>query len=289
MALYAIGDVQGCYDELQRLLEKIGFDPANDRLWFTGDLVNRGPRSLDVLRFVAGLRERAVSVLGNHDLHLLAVASGAHSPREHDTFHDVLEAPDRDELLAWLAARPLLHEDAETGVFLVHAGLLPGWEPARAKACAREAEAVIAGPRAAEFFSRMYGDQPDRWDDGLTGWDRLRLIVNAFTRLRFCYPDGRIDYAHGGPPGSQPRPLVPWFAAPDRRSRGRAVIFGHWSLLGRWDRDGVTGIDTGCLWGRQLTAVRLRGGIRQFLCIDCPSRSRVQNPSGHGTIYPQQN
>lgn len=272
MALYAIGDVQGCYDELQRLLDKISFDPAHDRLWFTGDLVNRGPHSLKVLRLVARLGTRAVSVLGNHDLHLLAVASGARPPGERDTFQDVLTAPDRGELLAWLATRPLLHDDPEADLVLVHAGLLPQWDIALARACAREAEAVIAGPNNTEFFSHMYGNSPDRWSDDLGGHDRLRLIVNAFTRLRFCYPDGRMDYIHHGAPGSQPAPLLPWFAAPTRKNGGACIVFGHWSLLGAWKSDSVIGIDSGCCWGRQLTAIRLDDGGRELVCVECPSR-----------------
>lgn len=272
MALYAIGDVQGCYDSLQRLLAKFSFDPQHDRLWFTGDLVNRGPRSADVLRLVAGLGDRAVTVLGNHDLHLLAVAAGAVPVRARDTLRDVLTAPDRDEILGWLARRPLLHHDAGNAHVLVHAGLLPQWDLALASACAREAEAAIGGPNAKEFFANMYGDLPNCWTPGLGGWDRLRLIVNAFTRLRYCDRDGRADYTHKGAPGSQPEYLLPWFQVPARRSKDRCIVFGHWSLLGRWDQDGVIGLDTGCLWGRQLTAIRLTGGKREFFAVDCTQR-----------------
>ena len=246
MALYAIGDVQGCYDSLQKLLDKIRFEPVHDRLWFTGDLVNRGPRSAEVLRLVSGLGDRAVTVLGNHDLHLLAVAAGASPLLPTDTFADVLTATDSERLLTWLARRPLFHHDGSAGYALAHAGLLPQWDPARAARCAREAETALTGTDAADFFHHMYGDLPDRWDEGLAGWDRLRLIVNAFTRLRFCHPDGRADYRHKGPPGSQPPPLLPWFQVPVRQSRNLPIVFGHWSLLGRWDRDNVIGIDTGC-------------------------------------------
>lgn len=274
MALYAIGDVQGCYRSLRELLDEIGFDSTEDRLWFTGDLVNRGPHSLDVLRLVADLGDRAVTVLGNHDLHLLAVAAGARSLAAGDTFQDVLEASDRDELLAWMAGRPLLHHDPDTDFVLVHAGLLPQWDLPSALTYAREAAAVIAGPRAAaEFYRHMYGNVPDRWDDDLGGWDRIRLIVNALTRLRFCYPDGRVDYVQKGPVGSQPAPLLPWFAIPGRKTRDALIIFGHWSLLGRWALDGVIGLDTGCVWGRQLTAIRLHGGPRAFFTVECPPPS----------------
>lgn len=269
MALYAIGDVQGCYDSLRRLLDKIRFDSASDQLWFTGDLVNGGPRSADVLRFVAGLGNRAMSVLGNHDLHLLAVAAGAYPLRSSDTFSDVLEASDRDELLAWLMGLPLLHHDWEANIFLVHAGVLPQWDTTAAEACAREAEAVISSGAGA-FYAHMYGDKPDRWSDDLSGWDRVRFIVNAFTRLRFCYPDGRVDYIHKGPPGSQPAPLMPWFSVPQRQTCGQQIVFGHWSLLGKHtDDSGVIGLDTGCLWGRELTAVRLADGVREFSSVRC--------------------
>lgn len=269
MALYAIGDVQGCYASLRQLLDEIGFNPTADRLWFTGDLVNRGPRSLEVLRFVADLGERAVTVLGNHDIHLLAVAAGARALRAGDTFEDVLEARDRDPLIAWLAGRPLLHEDAETDSLLVHAGLLPEWNVMSAHGYAQEATALISGPRSAEFYAHMYGDAPDHWSDGLRGWDRARLIVNAFTRLRFCYPDGRIDYTHKGPLGSQPPPLLPWFTIPNRKTRGKPIIFGHWSLLGRYAEHRVTCLDTGCVWGGELTALRLSGGPKAFFSVTC--------------------
>jgi bis(5'-nucleosyl)-tetraphosphatase (symmetrical) len=269
MALYAIGDVQGCYDGLVRLLAKIGFDSGHDRLWFTGDLVNRGPRSADVLRLVAGLGDRATTVLGNHDLHLLAVAAGAEPSRSRDTLDNVLCAPDREQLLGWLARRPLLHYDASLDMVLVHAGLPPAWDVATAQACAREAERVIGGSGASEFFRHMYGDKPDRWDDQLRDWERLRFIVNACTRLRYCTPDGTLDYRHNGPPGSQSALLLPWFQIPGRASRRQTVVFGHWSMLGRWDQDNVIGLDTGCVWGGELTAVRLAGGVKEFFSVAC--------------------
>jgi bis(5'-nucleosyl)-tetraphosphatase (symmetrical) len=269
MSLYAIGDVQGCYDELQRLLDGIRFDPVSDRLWFTGDLVNRGPRSLDVLRLVVSLGDRAVSVLGNHDLHLLAVAAGARPLSPQDTFQDVLGASDRAELIEWLRAQPLLRKDIELGCLLVHAGLLPQWDAGTAEACAREAEAAIRGSRCGELLCHMYGDKPDLWNDELAGWDRLRLIVNAFTRLRFCDVRGRADYRHKGAPGSQAPHLVPWFAVPGRLTRGERIVFGHWSLLGFWDKDGVLGLDTGCVWGGRLTAVRLERDRHEIVSVHC--------------------
>jgi len=267
MAVYAIGDVQGCYDNLRALLEKIGYDRARDRLWFVGDLVNRGPQSAAVLRFVMGL-EQAVCVLGNHDLHLLAVAAGRARARPEDRLEDVLTAPDRDALLHWLRSRPLLHHDAALGYTLVHAGLLPAWDLTVAQALAREAEAVLRGPDASELYTQMYGDEPGAWDASLGGWARLRVIINAFTRLRYCWPDGRMDLRPKGPPGSQPRGLLPWFQVPGRVSQTLRIVFGHWSTLGLWNRDGVIGLDSGCLWGGSLSAVRL-AETPEFFSVPC--------------------
>ncbi|HUS25550.1 MAG TPA: symmetrical bis(5'-nucleosyl)-tetraphosphatase [Candidatus Binatia bacterium] len=254
MATYAIGDVQGCFDELQRLLDAVRFDPSADRLWFTGDLVNRGPKSLEVLRFVRGLGQRAVSVLGNHDLHLAAAArSGRVRPR--DTFQDVLAAPDREELIAWLLAQPLLH--AADGFLLVHAGLAPDWDESQALACAAEVQAMLRSPQADAFLGgEMYGDQPDRWSARLRGVERLRFCINCFTRMRFITPEGRLDLKPKGAPHDAAG-LRPWFAAPSQRRS--TVLFGHWSALGRvaWPEWRAWGLDTGCVWGRQLTALRL--------------------------------
>jgi bis(5'-nucleosyl)-tetraphosphatase (symmetrical) len=271
MPLYAIGDVQGCHDSLLRLLEKIRFDPSTDRLWFTGDLVNRGPRSAEVVRFVASLGDRAVTVLGNHDLHLLAVAAGVERLSVEDALDDILSADDSERLLSWIARRPLFHRDVETGYSLVHAGLLPQWSVDDAVALAHEVETIIGGSGSTEFFAHMYGNAPDCWTDTLSGWERWRLIVNGFTRVRFCYADGRMDFAFKGPPGSQANALLPWFQIQCRRSRGQRIVFGHWSALGRWQSDGVIGVDTGCLWGRQLTAVRLDLHVPQFVSIRCPA------------------
>ncbi len=274
MPVFAIGDVQGCLVALQALLEKIHFDPARDQLWFTGDLVNRGPRSAEVLRFVMGLGDNAISVLGNHDLHLLAVARSKVRSKPYDTFDDVLEAVDRDRLLDWLRQRPLLHHDANLGITLVHAGLLPQWDLEKAAALAREVEAVLAGPDYGDFLDHMYGDQPDIWAEALGGWDRLRLIVNAFTRLRYCDRDGRIDLTPVGPPGSQPPHLVPWFQAAGRQSRDLRIVFGHWSTLGAWQADGVIALETGCLWGGSLTAVRLTESAPEFHSVSCEQQQK---------------
>ena len=261
MAIYAIGDIQGCYDDFVRLLDRIEFEPARDRLWLTGDLVNRGPDSLKVLRRVYGLGSAALTVLGNHDLHLLAAvyAPGYRTRDKRDSFNDVLQAPDREELLDWLRRRPLLHYDASVGAVLIHAGLPPQWDLKLAESCAREVEVILRGEGVAEFFAQMYDDEPDIWSDDLSGHERTRFIVNCFTRLRFCDSDGRLDLSAKGPPGTQSEGLLPWFRVPDRRSAELRVVFGHWSTLGRVPDTGVISTDTGCVWGRRLTAVRLDG------------------------------
>src|SRR3569623_1380865 len=214
------------------LLRAIDFAPARDRVWCTGDLVNRGPKSLEVLLYGRSLGERAVTVLGNHDLHLLAVARSTTPPRRKDTFDDVLAAPDRAELLAWLQRQPLLHHDGDLNYTLIHAGLAPDWDIATARACAAEVEQVLRSDRAGEFFAHMYGDQPLQWRADLRGWPRLRFITNCLTRLRYCYHDGRLALDYKGAPGGQPAGQLPWFALPQRRSAGARVIFGHWSTLG---------------------------------------------------------
>ncbi len=257
MAIYAIGDVQGCYDELMALLDQIHFNPTTDTLWFTGDIVNRGPQSLAALQFVKSLGERAVTVLGNHDLHLLAIASGHSKLRKDDTLKPILKASDSEELLTWLRHRPLLHYDAAIGVHLLHAGLPPQWTLEQASQCAREVEEVLRGERHGKYFENMYGNKPTRWKPTLTGWDRLRFITNCFTRLRYVDNDGRLCLGAKGPIGSQPDRCVPWFAHPARQSREATCVFGHWSTLGFYSGHGVLALDSGCLWGGKLTAVRL--------------------------------
>ena len=271
MALYAIGDVQGCYQALQALLEKLRFDPDRDRLWFTGDLVNRGPQSLEVLRCVKALDDCVTCVLGNHDLHLLAVAANAVRLNKRDTLVDILRAPDRQVLLDWLRARPLLHHDERLGYTLLHAGLPPQWNLEDAQSLAKEVEAALRSHGAADFFQHMYGDLPDHWSENLRGMDRLRVIINALTRLRYCDIEGNMDLRPKGPPGSQPHDLLPWFQVPGRRSRDLQIIFGHWSALGRWQGNGVIGLDSGCLWGRALSAARLDVRPVEFLSVPCES------------------
>jgi len=262
MSVYAIGDVQGCYAELVELVERIDFVPARDRLWLVGDLVNRGPQSLEVLRYVRSLGSAANAVLGNHDLHLLAVAADAEETRRGtDTLDAILTASDRDELLEWLAARPLLHHDAQLNFTMVHAGLPPHWDLSLAQACAAEVEAALRDPRRRrELFAHMYGNQPDRWLDDLRGHERLRFIVNCFTRLRVCDGEGRLHLKYKGPLDAIPEGLFAWFRAPGARWRSTRMICGHWSALDYYDsRDDerVLAIDTGCVWGGRLCAVRL--------------------------------
>lgn len=258
MAIYVIGDVQGCYDELRQLLDEIAFEPARDRVWFVGDLINRGPKSLAVLRFVKSLGDGAVTVLGNHDLHLLALAAGNDRHAKKSNLDAVLEAPDRDELLHWLRHRPLLHHDDERQITMIHAGFPPQWDLAQARACARELEDALRGPDHLSFMFEMYGNKPDRWDPGLEGPDRLRFITNCLTRLRYCHPDGRLALKEKRALGDQSDGIVPWFQTPGRRTRGERIVFGHWSTLGYWGQDNVWGIDGGCLWGGELIALRIR-------------------------------
>jgi bis(5'-nucleosyl)-tetraphosphatase (symmetrical) len=257
MAVYAIGDIQGCYQSLQRLLDRLNFDPAADRLWLVGDLVNRGPQSVEVLRLIYGLGERAITVLGNHDLTLLAVAAGQMKSKRKDTFHSILAAPDSHDLLDWLRWRPLLHHDAELGFTRIHAGLPPQWDLPLAQCCAAELESVLRGPDGTAFLGRMLGSEPNRWRNDLTGYDRWRFIVNALTRMRFCTPDGALSLAENGPPGSQEPGLLPWFAVPGRRSADLKLVFGHWAALGYYRAPGIYALDSGCVWGHRLTAIRL--------------------------------
>ena len=258
MAIHAVGDVQGCAAELESLLARIGFSPARDRLWFVGDLVNRGPDSLGVLRLVERLGDAAVVVLGNHDLHLLAVARGHAELRRDDAgLQAILDAPDRGRLLDWLQSRPMLHHDPATGVTMLHAGLPPQWDIALARRCAAELEAALRSERSSEHFARMYGNQPDLWRDDLEGADRLRFITNALTRLRACDAEGRLLLKLKGPPEQLPPGTYPWFRAPGRRWAGARVVCGHWSALGYLDENGVLSLDTGCVWGGTLAAQRL--------------------------------
>lgn len=270
MPTYAVGDVQGCYRALERLLDHIGFDPRRDCLWFVGDLVNRGPDSLAVLRFVKSLGSSAVAVLGNHDLHLLAVFSGILPRRAKDTFHDVLDAPDADDLIAWLRRRPLLHRDQ--GFTLIHAGLLPHWTTDEAAAYADEVADALRDGRLQDVLRAVYDEKiREQWSPQLAGVDRLEVVINAFTRLRVCSPDGRMNLAFSKTRAEIPDGYLPWFQVPGRRSADTTVIFGHWAALGLHVEDTVIGLDSGCVWGRALTAMRLED--RTVFQVPCESRS----------------
>jgi len=255
MSHYAVGDIQGCHDEFRQLLDLIAFDPPRDRLWLVGDLVNRGPDSLGVLRAVMAMGDAAVTVLGNHDLHLLTVAAGHRKVHRHDTIDAILRAPDRDELLAWLRTRPLVVREGKR--VLVHAGLLPSWTSATAIMLSGEVEAMLRSNAHDDFLRHLYGDQPARWDDALTGYDRLRVVVNACTRLRYCAADDTMDLAEKRGPDHAPPGFSPWFAQPERRSAGDIVLCGHWSTLQLLLAPGIAMLDSGCLWGGALTALRL--------------------------------
>jgi bis(5'-nucleosyl)-tetraphosphatase (symmetrical) len=262
MATYAIGDVQGCRDELARLIDALKFDPARDELWFVGDLVNRGPDSLGVLRLVKSLGDRAVTVLGNHDLHLLAFARGNPARAGDPDLKAVVRASDAPELLDWLRQQPLAHYRPDLGTLMVHAGIPPAWDPLLTIKLAREVAGVLRGPLATGFLTNLYGDEPDAWSPALAGLPRWRFIVNALTRMRYVRPDGSLDFAEKGPPARASAGLKPWFDAPGRASTTVRVVFGHWSSLGLVQRDDLLGLDTGCVWGRKLTAMRLDGPAR---------------------------
>ena len=255
MAVYAIGDIQGCYEPLQRLLDVLRFDPAADTLWLVGDLVNRGPHSLATLRFVKSLGDSAITVLGNHDLSLLMSAEGFGKQSKGDTFDEILAAPDRDELLDWLRHQPLCHVEGQ--YCMVHAGLLPCWTVSQAEQLAHEAESALRQDNYQEFFSQMYGNEPNYWQDEWTGYTRLRVIINAMTRMRICTVTGKMNFAFKGDLRSIPPGYVPWFNVPQRASQKKTIICGHWSALGLHITDNLIALDTGCVWGGQLTAIRL--------------------------------
>jgi bis(5'-nucleosyl)-tetraphosphatase (symmetrical) len=277
VATYAIGDVQGCFTELQALLAAIKFDHRKDRLWFVGDLVNRGPESLAVLRFVKGLADSAISVLGNHDLHLITVAAGLAKPREDDTLKEILDAPDGLALLDWLRELPMIH--VEDGHVLVHAGLLPQWGVDQAQTLGREVEAALRGPRYRQFLGALYGGKPDRWSDGLVGADRLRVIVNAMTRMRFCTPEGVMEFHSKGDATQAPAGYLPWFDVPGRRSASHTVVCGHWSALGLRMAPSLLALDSGCVWGGRLSAVRLEDrALTQMPCAESSAPVSATRP-----------
>lgn len=269
MSTYAIGDVQGCYDTLCRLLEHLHFDPAVDRLWFTGDLVNRGGQSLETLRFIRGLGDAALAVLGNHDLHLIAESVKATERRQkNQDLKRVLQASDGGELIDWLRQRPLLHIDNDLGFAMVHAGISPQWTLERARIEAQRVEKELRGKDYKNVLLRMYGDRPRGWSRRLKGLDRTRAAINAFTRMRYCDPRGQISFESKGTPGSQPAGFYPWFETPGHKPRSCRVVIGHWSALGRFQGMGVFGVDTGCVWGGKLTALKLQSEP-EFIAVSC--------------------
>ena len=285
MAIYAIGDIQGCYEDLTTLLDTVKFNSQVDKLWFVGDLVNRGPDSLNTLRFVKKLQTAgtAQTVLGNHDLHLLAVYHGIKKNTD-EGVKKVLKASDCDELIDWLRQQPLLIHDIQNHFTLVHAGIYPGWTLKQAKAYASELETVLRSQDYLEFLNHMYGNQPNNWSDNLTGWDRLRFICNSFSRMRYCKPNGQLDFDYNGAPGSQDNHLIPWFDVANRPCAKEKIIFGHWSTLGYFQQqqnfqlpDNIYATDTGCVWGGKLTALKieLSAAKQQIktLSIDCPQRA----------------
>jgi bis(5'-nucleosyl)-tetraphosphatase (symmetrical) len=270
--IYLVGDLQGCCQPLARLLQTVDFSPSRDQLYVLGDLVNRGPDSLGVLRQLRALEGAATCLLGNHDLHLLAVAHGVRKPHRSDTLDPILHAPDRDEWLGWLRQQRLaMHAH---GWLMVHAGVVPQWDAQQTMALAGEVEGMLRGPDLAEFLPQMYGNEPARWDDALQGVARWRCVVNSLTRLRFCATDGTMEFATKDGAGESPEGYMPWFDVPGRRTAGTPVAFGHWSTLGLINRPDLLALDTGCVWGGQLTAARLIGTARELIQIDCPQAQK---------------
>jgi bis(5'-nucleosyl)-tetraphosphatase (symmetrical) len=270
MSVYAIGDAQGCYQQVVTLLEQVRAAAPDPTFIFVGDLINRGPRSLDTLRLVRSLGPSAKVVLGNHDLHVLALAHGIRKPHRSDTVDEILQAPDREQLLEWLRRQPLAL--FECGHLLVHAGVLPQWSAAQTLGLAQEVSTVLSGPDWLTFMQHMYGNTPAQWDDALQGADRLRCIVNALTRIRFCRADGSMDFSSTEGAASPPAGCLPWFDLPGRNSADTPVVFGHWSTLGLTVRDKLVGLDTGCVWGGKLTAVRLED--HAVFQVDCPQHQQ---------------
>ncbi len=269
MAVYAVGDLQGCLDPLKCLLERVAFDPLKDKLWLAGDLVNRGPQSLETLRYLYAMRDALVVVLGNHDLHLLAVAHNVERLKKQDTLSEILDAPDRQELLDWLRQQKLVHHDAQRDFAMVHAGIPPQWTLKKALKRAAEVEEVLRDDlRLPLFLDGMYGNEPAKWSSELEGVARLRTITNYFTRMRFCTADGTLDLHSKEGADNPPAGFAPWFSFAERKTRGQKLIFGHWAALeGRCDEPGVFALDTGCVWGGSLTLLDLDSGQRHH--CDC--------------------
>ncbi|SAK89823.1 diadenosine tetraphosphatase [Caballeronia glebae] len=254
LAPLVFGDLQGCYDPFQRLLRKAAREPGAP-LWFAGDLINRGPKSLETLREIIALGSRATVVLGNHDLNLLSVAAGLRKPKKGDTLDEILEAPDAADLIEWVRHKPVAH--FENNVLMVHAGVLPQWDATMTMELAHELEQALRAPNWKETLATLYGNEPHRWDDSLKGADRLRVIYNALSRIRFCTPEGAMEFANNGGPDAAPPGYMPWFDVPNRRTQDVTIVFGHWAALGLMIRDDVLCLDSGCVWGNKLSAVRM--------------------------------
>lgn len=277
MATYAIGDVQGCYDELKALLDRIKFNSDKDQLWFCGDLVNRGPKSLQTLRFIKSLEDNAITILGNHDLHLLAIAFDHQQPGKKDTFTDLLKADDASLLLDWLRHQRLAYHDQSLNITMLHAGLHPQWTIKQALGYAKEVEDILQSKNHIHFFKHMYGNKPHSWDASLSGWSRYRFITNIFTRLRYCDAQGAPSFSEKGAPGTQADGLIPWYEVADRASRHDDVIFGHWSTLphaGVSSINNAYAIDSGCLWGGTLTAIKIDEKPYRYIQLDCPGAQK---------------
>ena len=284
MTIYAIGDIQGCYEDLTNLLEKVNFKPLEDKLWFVGDLVNRGPDSLSTLRFIKSLGDSAQVVLGNHDLHLLAIYHGIKKNKD-ASVQEILDASDCGELLDWLRKQPVLFHDAQTNFIMVHAGIYPHWSLEQAKSYAHELENVLSSDNYLDFLNHMYGNKPDEWSEELSDWERLRFICNSFTRMRYCKANSQLDFDFNGAPDSQINDLIPWFDIPNRDCKDEKIIFGHWSTLGYFQKennlsipDNIFATDTGCVWGGTLSALKIdlrnNGQFKtEMVSIDCPQRS----------------
>jgi len=274
MATYAIGDVQGCYQQLTELLRKLDFKSDKDKLWFAGDIINRGPDSLETLRFIKSLGDNAVTVLGNHDLHLLAIANGRRKQNKKDTLQEILFAKDSDLLLDWLIHRPLMHYQKKNHVCLVHAGIHPKWSLHRALSCAKELEDILQGPKSHEFFHHMYGDKPSKWSNELSGWDRLRFITNSFTRMRYIGNNMKLCLKEKGAPGKQPEGVKPWFEF-ESVDKDLNIVFGHWSTLKDPKIKNLYPLDTGCLWGGKLTALKINNKMKKLTSIKCPKTQPI--------------
>ena len=276
MATYAIGDLQGCFTELEKLLTKIKFDPNHDEVWFVGDLVNRGPQSLESIQFVRQLGTSAKCVLGNHDVHLIACYVGAQTCKPTSSLQQILTHIEADKIINWLREQPLMYVDSKLDWIMVHAGLLPQWDLSTAQDCAQQVENLLRSDNYAEFLIQAYGDEPKQWQSELNDIDRWRLILNAFTRIRMCDHEGNIDLDYKGPLGKQPKHLYAWFDVP-RKSQDLKIIFGHWSALGLKNKNNLLALDTGCLWGNQLTAARIDVEPVEIYQIDCIAKKNISN------------